>query len=72
MVEKERPFLYADDASVVSRTIPSLENMMVIYVKVCRGLTLMVSEAKTGATCKRLKKNGEIKFDIKAAGHIHK
>ena len=43
--------LYADDASIVSRSPQGLAKMMEVIVEVCRALALTVSAKKTETMC---------------------
>ncbi|CAB1109459.1 unnamed protein product [Ectocarpus sp. CCAP 1310/34] len=64
--------LYADDATIVSRSPESLEKMMSVIVRVADLLELMVSEPKTEIMCMLPKGIEERPFTVSAAGQTYK
>ena len=70
-VERVRAFwsmLYADDATIISRSPASLENIMSIIVRVAGQFGLMVSEPKTETMCMLAKNVQAHQLSITAAG----
>ena len=71
-VQRLRGMLYADDASIVSRSSEGLERMMTAIVTACSSFGLTVSEAKTDTMCLETKSGGKVSFTINAAGQVYK
>ena len=64
--------LYADDASIVSRSPEGLEKMRTVIVTACAAFGLTVSEAKTDIMCLQTKGGGHMPFTVSAAGQVYK
>ena len=64
--------LYADDASIVSRSPKGLEKMMTVIVTACAAFGLTVSEAKAEIMCLQTKGGGHVPFTVSAAGQAYK
>ena len=64
--------LYADDASIVSRSSEGLEKMITVIVTACSAFGLTVSEANTEIMCLETKGGGKVSLTINAAGQVYK
>ena len=64
--------LYADDASIVSRSRNSHAKMIADIVAVCASIGLTVSEAKTETMCLMTKRVDRVTFVTEAAGQVYK
>ena len=64
--------LYADDASIVSRSPQGLAKMMEVIVEACRAFALTVSAKKTETMCMPPPRTPRTMVRIEAAGQIYK